>query len=61
VSCDRKKKSVRAKVVFDYITYLLQEGLDLTDADYKTYRDNLLKESETNRLEIKREINSKEG
>lgn len=61
VSCDRKKKSVRAKVVFDYITDLLQEGLDLTDADYKTYRDNLLKESETNRLEIKREINSKEG
>jgi site-specific DNA recombinase len=60
-ACTRKKKSVRAKLIFDYITDLLKEGLDLTDADYKTYKDRLLSESETDRLEIKRELNSKEG
>jgi site-specific DNA recombinase len=59
--CERKKKSLRAKVVFDYIDSVLKDGLNLTDKDYNKYKNGLLGEAEARDLEINREINSKRG
>ena len=59
--CTRSKKSIRAKVIFDYVYDLLKDGLQLTDKDYEAYRNGLLSEADSERLEIQKEINSKQG
>lgn len=60
-TCTRKKKSIRAKVVFDYLYNILENGINLTDEDYREYRNGLLSEADNERLSIKTELNSKQG
>ncbi len=59
--CPRKKKSVRAKVIFNFIDERLQKGIHLTEKDYATYKEQLVNQSRDERLTIKTEINSKEA
>lgn len=59
--CTRAKKSIRANVIFSYIYDLLKGGLNFTEKDYQTYRDGLVAEADNERLQIKTELNSKQG
>ncbi len=59
--CKRTKKSIRAKVVFDYIYQLLEGGIELTDKDYEYYHEQLTGQADKERLALKTEINSKEA
>jgi SMC interacting uncharacterized protein involved in chromosome segregation len=59
--CKRTKKSIRAKVVFDYIYQLLDGGIELTEKDHQYYYDHLTSQADTQRLAVRTEINSKEA
>jgi site-specific DNA recombinase len=60
-SCKRKKRSIRSKVVFDYIYTFLKDGLKLTEGDYKKYYSDLTKITEQKRQHILVEIHNREG
>lgn len=55
----RKKKSIRAIVVFDFIYKLLENGVGLTEKDYQYYYDNLTSQADRRRLAVKTDLNSK--
>lgn len=59
--CTRKKKSIRALVVFNYMYQLLENGIALTEKDYQYYHDNLTGQANNRQLTLRTEINSKEG
>ena len=59
--CTRKKKSIRAKEIFNWIYDFLKEGLNLTEADYKRYYKDLTKLTDEKRQKIGIEIHSKQG
>ncbi len=60
-NCTRKKKSIRAIEIFNFIYKLLENGVELTEKDYQYYHDNLTVQADKRRLELRTEINSKEG
>jgi site-specific DNA recombinase len=60
-TCSRKPKSIRAKVIFDFINNTLKDGIELTKNDYQVYRDGLIAQSQSEALKLKTDINSKEG
>lgn len=60
-TCKRKKKSIRGKVIFEFLYELLGNGIDLTEKDYQYYHDNLTKQADKRRLAFRTEINSKEA
>lgn len=59
--CTRKKKSIRAIVVFTFIYKLLENGVGLTEKDYQYYYDNLTGQADKRRLALRTDINSKEA
>ncbi len=59
--CTRKKKSIRAIVVFDFIYKLMENGVGLNEKDYQYYYDNLTGQADKRRLALRTEINSKDG
>lgn len=59
--CVRKKKSIRAKVVFNWIYDFLKDGLGLTEKDYHSYYDNLTKITDNARQKIAIDIHSLHG
>lgn len=59
--CDRKKKSIRMGVVFDFIYSVLGGGLNLTKKDYDNYYQNTIKVSDKNRGKLVTEIHSKQA
>ncbi len=59
--CTRKKKSVRAMVVFDFIYEFLEKGLNFTEADYNKYYGSLTKLTESKREKLQFELYSKQS
>lgn len=59
--CERKKKSIRAIVIFKFIYNLLSNGLELTEKDYKNYYDYLVNQSRREIDKIQIDLNSKNG
>lgn len=59
--CTRKKKAIRAIVIFNFIYNLLENGVGLTEKDYQIYYDNLTGQADKRRLALKTDINSKEA
>lgn len=63
--CVRKdkgiKKSVRMKVVFDFIYDLLEEGLNFTEKEYNDYYGNLKQISDKRKAELRTQLNNKQG
>ncbi len=59
--CDRKKKSIRMGIIFDYIYTFLKGGLDLTKKDYDNYYQKTIKISDVNRTKLTIDIHSKQG
>lgn len=59
--CSRQKKSIRAKIIFDWIYDFLKDGLGLTEKDYNRYYNNLTKITDNTRQKIGIEIHSLQG
>lgn len=59
--CSRQKKSIRAKVIFDYVYQLLEKGLQLTEKDYRAYFDRMTTISEEKRQSLARDVHSKQA
>jgi DNA invertase Pin-like site-specific DNA recombinase len=59
--CPRKKKSIRAIEIFNFIYALLGNGVDLTKDDYQYYYDHLTSQASKEQIKVQTEINSKEG
>ncbi len=59
--CPRYNKSTRAKVVLDFIYQLLEEGLSLTDTEYRHYYEEITAITEQNRQKLQQEIHNKRG
>ncbi len=55
-SCTRKKRSIRAKVIFDFIYELLQNGLNFTEKEYNEYYDNLTLLTDQKRQEVRAKL-----
>lgn len=60
-ACERKPRGIRAKVIFNFIYDFLQDGLNLTEADYKQYRDNPQGISESKREAMRVKLHQREG
>ena len=56
--CTRSKKSIRAKVIFDWIYEFLENGLNFTEKDYDRVNEKLLNLSEAKKNKLMTEINS---
>lgn len=59
--CTRSKKSIRAKIIFEFIYNFLEGGLNLTEKEYKGYYDDMVSISDTKRMRVRTEINSRRG
>lgn len=60
-NCTRKKKSIRAKVILDFIYKFLETKFKLTEADYKKYYDTFTQMADEKRENLQIEIHSREG
>jgi DNA invertase Pin-like site-specific DNA recombinase len=59
--CIREKKSIRVKVVLDFIYKFLEDGLNLTEADYQEYYSQLKEQTDAERDITLRSIHSSEA
>lgn len=59
--CMRKKKSIRTKVVFDFIYEFFEKYFKLTEAEYRQYYERLDKLSGQRRIQLKTKIHSLQG
>lgn len=63
--CTRKekgiKRSIRGKVIFDFIYKFLEEGVNLSESEYKKYYKGLMRLTVAQREKMLLEIHSKEG
>lgn len=59
--CNRQKKSIRAKDVFNFVYEFLTDGLNLTEVEYKDYFDNLTNITEETRQKKRQELHSRQA
>lgn len=59
--CKRVKRSIRAKVIFDFIYKFLEEGLNLTEKEYNDYYNNLIKLTDEKRQSIRTQLHTHQG
>ncbi len=59
--CKRVKKSIRSKVIFDFIYNYLDGGLGLTEKEYNDYYAGMSNLADTMRQKLNVEIHSKQG
>jgi len=60
-SCPRKKKSIRGKVILDFICAFLADGLHLTEADYHGYYDGMVHLSKHKHEQLLIELHSQQA
>ncbi|MCL4360708.1 recombinase family protein [Patescibacteria group bacterium] len=60
-SCRRKDKSIRMKIVFDFIYKLFAKGLNFTEKEYDKYYDSLSMLTDKKRQELTIELHSKQA
>lgn len=60
-NCPRGKKSIRSKVIIDFIYKLLEKGLNFTEAEYMQYYDQMTTIVDENRAKIQVDLHSKRG
>lgn len=59
--CERKKKSIRVKVIIDFVSGLLKDGLNFTEKEYQQYLDGMKYLSDDHKIAIRGELNTKRG
>lgn len=60
-NCMRKKKSIRAKVILEFIYDLLKNGLNLTEQEYKDYYESMTVIADQNREKLLIQQHSKQA
>lgn len=60
-NCPREKKSVRSKVVIDFIYKLLEKGLNFTESEYRQYYEEMTAIVDENRAKLQVELHSRRG
>ena len=60
-NCTRTKKSLRVKVLLDYINKFLEEGLNFTEKDYLKYKNDMEGYLEEKQTKISIQLHSKEA
>lgn len=60
-SCNRPKRSIRAKYIFNYIYKILERGLRFTEDDYNNYYSNFTDIAANDRQKLMINIHSLEG
>lgn len=60
-TCSFRNKSVRLKVVFDFVYAFTKEGLNLTEKDYNKYYNELVSVSDAKKQKLIVLLHSKEG
>ncbi|MEK7525968.1 MAG: recombinase family protein [Patescibacteria group bacterium] len=60
-NCSRKKKSIRAKIVVNFIYDFLQNGLNFSEAEYKDYLSKIVIISDEKRQKTKHDLHNIEG
>ncbi len=59
--CERKKKSIRSKIVFDFVYDFLFDGLNLTEKEYDDYYSNFVQLTNEKSIKIKTELHNLQG
>lgn len=59
--CVRKPRSIRAKVIFNFIYGLLEDGLNFTEAEYNEYYANLMAITDEEQQVTRTELHNKQG
>ena len=59
--CNRKKKSIRMKIIFGFIYDFLESGLNFTKTDYDSYYKNTVRLSDFRRTKLAVEMHSKQA
>lgn len=59
--CSREIKSIRSKIIFDFVYDFLEGGLNLTEKEYNDYYSKMTKLSDQQKIGIKQKIHSYEG
>lgn len=59
--CIRKPKSIRAKVIFNFIYDLLKDGLNFTEEEYNQYYDNLISITDEEQQITRAQVHNKQG
>ena len=59
--CSRQRRSIRSKVILDFIYQFLEGGFNLTEAEYNEYYEGTVEVAEENRRKIRLEIHRLEG
>ena len=60
-NCERKKKGIRANIVFNYIYELLKDGVELGEKDYEYYHEHLTALSGKQHVSLRTELNNKQA
>ena len=60
-TCTRQKRSIRAKVIFDFIYELLAQGLNFTEQEYREYYNNLNQLTDEKRRNIRIQLHNHQG
>ncbi len=60
-SCARLKKSIRVKVILDFVTELLKDGLNFKEKEYQQYLDGMKYLSDDRKISLRGELNTKRG
>jgi site-specific DNA recombinase len=60
-NCPRKKKSIRSKVLIDFIYDSLKNGLNFTEKEYQDYQKNMVTISESKRQKLGYNLHNMEG
>src|SRR3989344_646137 len=60
-NCTRKKRSIRAKIVVDFIYNLLHDGLNFTEKEYKDYLKSITVISDKKRESLRLDLHNRQG
>jgi site-specific DNA recombinase len=59
--CGRKKRSIRAKIIFNFIDAILGDGLNLGEKEYQEYRSYMRAKAGEERITMTTTLNSRQG
>lgn len=59
--CERKRKSIRVKVIIDFVYNLIKDGLNFTDKEYNQYLAGMKHLSDDHKIAIRGQLNTKRG
>ncbi|RJR16089.1 hypothetical protein C4579_01030 [Candidatus Microgenomates bacterium] len=59
--CLRKKKSIRTKVILDFVYEFLKDGLNFTETEYREYLEGMKQLSDDHKIGLRGDLTTKRG